>query len=37
LDILVKTPEEIAQALAHGNPFIVEITTQGQVLYERID
>lgn len=37
LDILVKTPEEIAQALAHGDPFIIEIITQGQVLYERLD
>lgn len=37
LDILVKTPEEITQAVAHGDPFIVEILTQGRVLYERAD
>jgi predicted nucleotidyltransferase len=35
LDILVKTPEEIKQAFAQGDPFIVEILTQGRVLYER--
>jgi predicted nucleotidyltransferase len=34
LDILVKTPEEIEQAFAQGDPFIVEILTQGRVLYE---
>jgi predicted nucleotidyltransferase len=37
LDILVKTPEEMARAVAHGDPFIVEILTQGRVLYERAD
>ncbi len=35
LDILVKTPEEITRAVATGDPFIVEILTQGRVLYER--
>jgi predicted nucleotidyltransferase len=34
LDILVKTPEEITRAVATGDPFIVEILTQGRVLYE---
>jgi predicted nucleotidyltransferase len=37
LDILVKTPEEIEQAYAQGDPFIVEIITQGRVLYERAE
>jgi uncharacterized protein len=37
LDLLVKTPEEIAQALAREDAFIREITTQGRVLYERTD
>jgi hypothetical protein len=37
LDILVKTPEEIKQAVAQGDPFIVEILTQGRVLYERAE
>jgi predicted nucleotidyltransferase len=35
LDIVVKTPEEITRAIAHEEPFIVEILTQGRVLYER--
>jgi len=35
LDILVKTPEEITRAVAHEDPFIVAILTQGRVLYER--
>jgi hypothetical protein len=37
LDILVKTPEEIEQAFAQGDPFIVEILTRGRVLYERAE
>jgi len=35
VDILVKTPTEIDRALAMGDFFIEEITTQGKVLYER--
>lgn len=35
LDILVKTPAEIARAIAGGDFFIRQIVTQGQVLYER--
>jgi len=35
LDILVKTPNEIAEALEKGDPFIREIITQGQILYAR--
>jgi predicted nucleotidyltransferase len=37
LDILVKTPEEIAAALAKGDGFIQEIVTRGRVLYARCD
>jgi predicted nucleotidyltransferase len=37
LDLLVKTPEEIAQAFAKDDAFVHEITTQGRVLYERAD
>jgi len=35
VDILVRTPQEIAQALAKGDFFIREITSHGKVLYER--
>jgi hypothetical protein len=35
LDIVVRTPDEIAQALEKGDSFIREIITQGWVLYER--
>jgi predicted nucleotidyltransferase len=35
LDILVKTPAEIARALETGDFFIREIVTRGQTLYER--
>jgi predicted nucleotidyltransferase len=37
LDLLVKTPEEIVQALDRGDAFMREITEQGRVLYERVD
>jgi len=37
LDLLVKTPEEIAQALNKNDAFICEIMAQGRVLYERSD
>jgi len=37
LDILVKTPTEISQALEKGDFFIREIVTKGQTLYERPD
>jgi predicted nucleotidyltransferase len=37
LDILVKTPEEITQALQKGDAFIREIMSQGRLLYERCD
>ena len=35
LDILVKTPQEIEQAVKRGNFFIKELLSQGRVLYER--
>jgi predicted nucleotidyltransferase len=37
LDILVKTPDEIARALEKGDFFIRDIVTMGQMLYERPD
>ena len=37
LDLLVKTPEEIAQALERNDAFMREIIAQGRVLYERVD
>jgi uncharacterized protein len=35
VDILVRTPREIEQALRKGDFFIKEIVSQGRVLYER--
>lgn len=35
LDIVVRTPEEIKNRLALGDPFVREITTRGKVVYER--
>ena len=35
VDVLVKTPEEVEQALAGGDFFIREILTRGVILYER--
>jgi uncharacterized protein len=37
LDLLVKTPDEIARALANGDSFIQEIITQGCALFARLD
>jgi uncharacterized protein len=37
LDILVKTADEIAGALAKGDSFIEEIVTRGRVFYARLD
>jgi predicted nucleotidyltransferase len=37
LDILVKTPAEVVQALTKGDSFLREVITQGRVLYERPD
>jgi predicted nucleotidyltransferase len=35
VDLLVRTPGEIAQAVAHGDFFIDEILRRGRVLYEQ--
>lgn len=35
LDVLVKTPEEIAERLEIGDQFIQEIIERGRVVYER--
>jgi len=35
VDILVKTPDELARALAAGDFFLREIVDRGEVLYER--
>jgi predicted nucleotidyltransferase len=35
VDILVKTPNEIQEALNKNDPFIKEIISQGRILYEQ--
>jgi uncharacterized protein len=35
VDILVRTPSEVADAVAKGSSFIAEVLSQGKVLYER--
>jgi predicted nucleotidyltransferase len=35
VDLIVRTPAEIEQALAHGDFFIRDILSRGRVLYER--
>ena len=35
LDIVVRTPQEIQERIALGDPFVCEITTHGKVVYER--
>ena len=37
LDLIVRTPEIVAQRLALGDPFLNEIVNKGKVLYERAD
>jgi hypothetical protein len=37
LDLVVKTSEEIVQAINRGDAFIGEILTHGRVLYARSD
>src|SRR5215813_622111 len=37
LDLVVKTPEEVARALDKGDAFMREIMARGRVLYERSD
>ncbi len=36
MDILVRTPAEIAERLKIGDYFMQEVLNQGQVLYERL-
>ena len=36
VDIIVRTPSEIEERLAFGDPFFHEIMTKGKILYERI-
>jgi predicted nucleotidyltransferase len=35
LDVVVRTPQELAERIAMGDLFLREITTRGKVLYER--
>lgn len=37
MDIVVRTPAEIARGLEDADPFIDEILTKGRILYERPD
>ena len=37
LDLLVRTPENLARRLELGDPFLQEIMTEGIVIYERAD
>jgi len=35
LDLIVRTPQTIARRLALGDPFLKDVTSKGQLLYER--
>ncbi|WP_343425112.1 nucleotidyltransferase domain-containing protein [Candidatus Amarolinea dominans] len=35
LDIIVRTPEEVEERVALGDPFLSEITKRGKVMYAR--
>ena len=35
LDIIIQTPQQMKERLAMGDPFLLEITNRGKVLYER--
>jgi predicted nucleotidyltransferase len=37
LDLIVRTPETIARRLALGDPFLKEVVSKGQLLYERVN
>lgn len=37
LDLLVRTPDNLAYRLELGDPFLREIITEGTVIYERVD
>jgi len=35
MDIIIRTPKQLEERLALGDPFLREITSQGKVIYER--
>ncbi len=35
MDIIIRTPKQLEERLALGDPFLREITAQGRVIYER--
>jgi predicted nucleotidyltransferase len=37
LDLLVRTPDNLAHRLRLGDPFLREIIAEGAVIYERVD
>ena len=37
MDVLVRTPSELAERLAAGDPFFRDVTRRGRVLYERAE
>ena len=37
MDVLVRTPQELAERLAAGDPFFRDVTNRGRVLYERAE
>ena len=37
LDLMVRTPATLARRLALGDPFLQEVDSKGEVLYERTD
>lgn len=37
LDLIVHTPQKLAERIALGDSFLKEITTQGKVLYETLN
>lgn len=37
LDIIIQTPQQMKERLTMGDPFLLEITSRGKVLYERRD
>ena len=37
MDLVVRSPEEIAYRISHNDWFLREVTQEGQVLYESVD
>ena len=37
MDLVVRSPEEIARRVSHNDWFLREVTQEGQVLYESVD